>query len=462
MRGYYQLCALVALVFRVNAVPLAKDMSDEELAKNYLKRYYNMQEESKESFGRKVDEMSLKLSEMQQFFGLKVTGTLDAETLEMMKQPRCGVPDVAAFTAGSSNNKWSTNDLTYRIENYTPDMSVAEVDNSIERALQVWARVTPLKFTRISTGIADIMISFAVRDHGDGSPFDGPDGLLAHAFGPAPGLGGDTHFDDDETFTFKSPDGYVLFLVAAHEFGHALGLDHSRDPGALMNARYIYRNVDRFLLPQDDISKIQALYGSNTELPVGPTPPVTPNACDPNLVLDAVTTLRGEMYFFKERFFWRRNPQLPEMEQFLITSFWTELPDNIDAAFENPSDDLVYIFKRQKVLALNGYDVVKRKSISNFGLPATVKNIDAAFYDEYTERALFFVGKKYYSYDMNNKKMDKGYPKAVEKRFPGVTRKVTAAFQQSGFTYLFSGTSVLEFSETTLMRVLGNNYFLTC
>lgn len=50
--------------------------------------------------------------------------------------------------------------LSYRIENYTPDMPVSEVDDSIEKALQVWAKVTPLIFTRIYSGTADIMISF--------------------------------------------------------------------------------------------------------------------------------------------------------------------------------------------------------------------------------------------------------------------------------------------------------------
>lgn len=75
-----------------------------------------MEEENKPSFGRKVSEMSLKLSEMQQFFGLKVTGTLDAETLEMMKKPRCGVPDVAAYKARDFTSKWSTNSLTYRYQ----------------------------------------------------------------------------------------------------------------------------------------------------------------------------------------------------------------------------------------------------------------------------------------------------------------------------------------------------------
>ncbi len=48
--------------------------------------------------------------------------------------------------------------IFHRIVNYTPDMSKAEVDESIEKALQVWARVTPLRFTRINSGTADIMI----------------------------------------------------------------------------------------------------------------------------------------------------------------------------------------------------------------------------------------------------------------------------------------------------------------
>lgn len=53
--------------------------------------------------------------------------------------------------------------FSYRIENYTPDMAKEEVDDSIEKALNVWARVTPLRFTRIYRDTADIMISFGRR-----------------------------------------------------------------------------------------------------------------------------------------------------------------------------------------------------------------------------------------------------------------------------------------------------------
>ncbi|KAI5624506.1 matrix metalloproteinase 13a precursor, partial [Silurus asotus] len=532
------------------------------------------------------------LGEMQQFFGLKVTGTLNAETMEMMKKPRCGVPDVAAYKARPQGYKWSTNSLTYRILNYTPDMSEAEVDASIEKALQVWANVTPLKFTRIYSGVADIMISFVVRDHGDGSPFDGPNGFLAHAFFPAPGIGGDAHFDDDETFTFRStrgvttfwlqtsinsytctfctlaqsqgfcrirctlkndgilchkcgskelnpyihcssvmmfsspghafffftimlgnynlqscPDkftptvsrfqicavdvtlslrphgdaypfdgpsgtlahafapstgiggdahfdedenftfsstnGFILFLVAAHEFGHSLGLSHSSDPGALMYPTYSYRDPKTFVLPADDVNGIQSLYGKNTGPdpnpvdPVSPSKPdpptVTPSACDQTLVLDAVATLRGERLFFKNGFFWRLFGANTVQLQ-LIKSFWPDAPDNVDAAFENTVQDRLYLIKDQKVWAFTAYDLVSGfpKSLSSLGLPAIVKKVSAALYDQSTGKTLYFVDNNYYSYDENKKKMDTGYPKRVENGFPGVTGKITAAFQYKG------------------------------
>uniref|UniRef100_A0A8C9YZ18 interstitial collagenase n=1 Tax=Sander lucioperca TaxID=283035 RepID=A0A8C9YZ18_SANLU len=439
------------------------------LFQSYLKRFFNLTEQEGPSGRRGISAVSRKLSEMQRFFGLHITGTLDADTMTMMKKPRCGVPDtnIARFSTFGKNLKWEKNSLTYRIENYTPDMSVSEVDDSIEKALQVWAKVTPLRFTRIYSGTADIMISFG--PHGDNYPFDGPDGTLAHAFAPGLGIGGDAHFDDDENFTFRSNRGYVLFIVAAHEFGHSLGLSHSDDPGALMYPVYSYRNPDTFVLPRDDVNGIQSLYGRNSVKDPSvdkPQPPTTPDACDSTMVLDAVTTLRGEMLFFKDSFFWRSYPQSNTPQQSLITNFWPEAPTNIDAAYESQQSGRVLLFKDRKVWAFAGYELVRGypKKLSSFGLPRSVKKIDAALYDVESGKTLFFVGSSYYSYDETRKTMDQGVPKQVDQTFSALTSKVTAALQYRGFTYIYSGPYMFEYSLRTgrLFRVLRNSYFLRC
>ncbi|KAK2532967.1 hypothetical protein Q9966_007843 [Columba livia] len=149
------------------------------------------------------------------------------------------------------------------IVNYTPDLSQKKVDDAIRRAFMVWSDVTPLQFKKVFYGHADIVIGFARRAHGDGYPFDGRGNTLAHAFAPGEGLGGDTHFDDDEIWSETNRE-VNLFLVAAHEFGHSLGLDHSNVHGALMYPIYSYVNPATFKLSEDDKRGIQKLYAVST------------------------------------------------------------------------------------------------------------------------------------------------------------------------------------------------------
>uniref|UniRef100_A0AAV2JBD6 Peptidase metallopeptidase domain-containing protein n=1 Tax=Knipowitschia caucasica TaxID=637954 RepID=A0AAV2JBD6_KNICA len=300
------LLLLLSVASAVYCTPLPTiTQQEQDRAVDFLKKFYNMNKETGPTVGGRLTPLTRKLREMQRFLGLKITGNLDADTLAMMKKPRCGVPDnnVAKYTIYGNDRKWQKNALTYRIENYTPDMTKAEVDDSIEKALGVWAKVTPLRFTRLHSGTADIMISFGSGYHGDRDSFDGPGGTLAHASSPSPDSGVFTHFDEDEYFTYRSY-GTVLFLIAAHEFGHNLGLDHSLDEDALMFAEYTYRNPNTFVLPQDDVNSIQSLYGANPDKEPNPGPgPLPPITCDSSLVLDAVSTLRGKKLFFKDRSF---------------------------------------------------------------------------------------------------------------------------------------------------------------
>ncbi|KAJ8393546.1 hypothetical protein AAFF_G00060190 [Aldrovandia affinis] len=179
---------------------ILKNRSDAEIADDYLKRFGYMTVQHRSGFLPSVS-MSKTLKRLQRQLGLEETGQLDRSTISAMKQPRCGVPDVRNYQTFQGDLKWDHNDITYRIMNYSPDMDDSVTDDAFARAFKVWSDVTPLTFTRLFDGTADIMVSFGKKDHGDPYPFDGKDGLLAHAYPPGEGMQGDAHFDDDEFWT---------------------------------------------------------------------------------------------------------------------------------------------------------------------------------------------------------------------------------------------------------------------
>jgi hypothetical protein len=86
------------------------------------------------------------------------------------------------------------------------------------------------------------------------------------------------------TMSLGCSSGYYIENTATHEFGHALGLEHSAFETATMWPYTSQCETTRATLDGDDIAGIQALYpaSSGSQVPAAPTQlSVAPNSADP-------------------------------------------------------------------------------------------------------------------------------------------------------------------------------------
>jgi matrix metalloproteinase-7 (matrilysin, uterine) len=91
--------------------------------------------------------------------------------------------------------------------------------------LSVWQKHSVLTFEEVA-GEADIFVSFERIYHPEVDRYPMNDPVLAHAFRPGSGIGGDVHFREDLNWNFdvmfgEQPPGNQksFFAIALHELG---------------------------------------------------------------------------------------------------------------------------------------------------------------------------------------------------------------------------------------------------
>eukprot|EP00069_Balaena_mysticetus_P020149 bmy_02751T0 len=362
---------------------------------------------------------------MQRFAGLPETGVLVAT----MHKPRCSLPDVLGAAGlvrrrrryALSGSVWKKRTLTWRVNSFPQGsvLSQETVRTLMHHALTTWGVESGLEFQEVgSQGLMepDILIDFARAYHQDSYPFDGQGGTLAHAFFPGEhSISGDTHFDDEETWTFGSKDGEGtdLFAVAVHEFGHALGLGHSSAPDSIMRPFYQgpVGNPTEYRLSQDDLEGLQQLYGP---------------------------------------WFWRLQPsgQLVSPRPARLHRFWEGLPAQvkvIQAAYARHPDGRILLFSGPQFWVFQDRQLEgAARPLTELGLPPG-EEVDAVFSWPLNGKTYLIRGRRYWRYDEAAARPDPGYPRDLSlwEGAPHAPDDVTVS--NTGDTYFFKGAHYWRF-----------------
>lgn len=253
-----------------------------------------------------------------------------------------------------------------------------------------------------------------------------------------------------------------MYIVAAHEFGHALGLKHSQNPESVMYPTYKQRKTNN-LLSSEDIVNINTLYGPRNKSPSpssrfnwnnpsnpwysGSFFPVSlKEICNPDLTFDAVTTVGEALFFFRDKYLWIKHNNQNDIKEGPISNFMPNIDRKIDAAYWVPQRATAYLFNGTIFWTVKGSQVKGRaRNIKSLGFPSWVQQIDAAVHIHRTAHTLFFTEHLYWRYNEHYKSMNDSSPRNISEDFPGINGPISAAIYKDGSLHFFVGSDVYKY-----------------
>ncbi len=140
-------------------------------------------------------------------------------------------------------------------------------ETEISNAFAAWQAASNIQFVQIADSGAAAAVNSTAGYAGHirigAHTIDGASSVLAHGYYPPPNgdtIAGDLHFDVAENWQCTGGAGKIdIGIVAMHEIGHTIGLNHEPTLLAVMNAFY---NSALTTLQTDDINGARALYGN--------------------------------------------------------------------------------------------------------------------------------------------------------------------------------------------------------
>ncbi|XP_018405480.1 PREDICTED: matrix metalloproteinase-2-like [Cyphomyrmex costatus] len=206
----------------------------------------------------------------QEYYQIPDNGALNDNTLHQMRQPRCGLPDMSHQEQNSVVAKWRKTHLTWNFH-------LADAD-TLKTTAHAWLLHILISYREGFHTYVD-----SRRNEICSGLFDGPGGVLGHAFAPTNDLVQTTeiHIDGSEHWHIylneNVPDNKVhLLYTLTHEIGHSLGMSHSTYRDSIM---FLYVTNNTVKLSLEDSLAIQRLYGIKKPnvVPSTRSPPVTTN-----------------------------------------------------------------------------------------------------------------------------------------------------------------------------------------